>query len=193
MNHKCTIDGCSKAVRTRGWCAAHYKRWQRHGDALGGRTPDSEPLAFLENVVLSFDGNECLIWPYAKNLEGYGRIKRDGKTCLVTRIVCEHEHGPPPTPKHHAAHLCGKGNLGCVNRKHLAWKTPKENNADKLLHGTAQRGGRNGFAKLTESQVLLIRSSAKLQRELAEEYGLSPGAISNIKLRKRWSWLEASA
>jgi len=28
----CSIEGCGKESRARGWCWAHYKRWQRHGD-----------------------------------------------------------------------------------------------------------------------------------------------------------------
>jgi len=32
----CKIDGCDKAASKRGWCGAHYRRWQRHGDPLGG-------------------------------------------------------------------------------------------------------------------------------------------------------------
>lgn len=36
----CSIDGCKKPVgkvKSRGWCTAHYTRWQRHRDPLGGR------------------------------------------------------------------------------------------------------------------------------------------------------------
>ncbi len=33
----CAIDGCGKPRANRGWCHAHYHRWQRHGDPLGGR------------------------------------------------------------------------------------------------------------------------------------------------------------
>ena len=186
----CSVDGCCKAARARGWCRAHYERWRVHGDPLGGGTFDGEPLAFLENTAIPFDGDECLIWPYWTGGDGRGRIWLDGKNHLVHRIVCEARHGPPPTPKHEAAHLCGNGHDGCVNRKHLYWGTPKENCADRLLHGTHTRGERNGIAKLTEAQVLEIRASTKLRRELTKEYGIARSTVYMIKARKIWAWLE---
>lgn len=30
----CSIDGCGKPARTRGWCNTHHMRWYRHGDPL---------------------------------------------------------------------------------------------------------------------------------------------------------------
>lgn len=28
----CSIEGCEKPVKARGWCGAHYKAWRSHGD-----------------------------------------------------------------------------------------------------------------------------------------------------------------
>jgi len=28
----CSVDGCDRAARTRGWCHAHYQRWRNTGD-----------------------------------------------------------------------------------------------------------------------------------------------------------------
>lgn len=28
----CTIDGCTRKLRARGWCATHHQRWRMHGD-----------------------------------------------------------------------------------------------------------------------------------------------------------------
>lgn len=27
----CTVDGCPKPIRARGWCCAHYARWRKYG------------------------------------------------------------------------------------------------------------------------------------------------------------------
>lgn len=45
MSH-CSIEACDKAAFCRGWCSAHYSRWQRHGDPnFVSRTPPMHPSA----------------------------------------------------------------------------------------------------------------------------------------------------
>jgi hypothetical protein len=39
----CSIEGCGKPARKRGWCPAHYFRWQKHGDPLLGGPPRARP------------------------------------------------------------------------------------------------------------------------------------------------------
>lgn len=51
--------------------------------------------------------------------------------------MCQKAHGDPPSPKHDAAHSCGRGHEGCVNPNHLSWKTKKQNQADRITHGTS--------------------------------------------------------
>lgn len=188
MNHTCSIDGCGRSSRRRGWCNKHYGRWRRHGDPLAGGTIQGAPMQWLRDH-LDYTGDECLIWPFSRTC-GYGNLYIDGKSALISRLMCEHRHGPPPTPKHEAAHSCGRGPLGCVNGSHLRWATPKENNADKLIHGTHNRGDRNGTAKLTDADVLAIRSITGIsQEEIARRYGISQVHVSRIKSRDIWAWL----
>lgn len=137
-----------------------------------------------------FSGDECLIWPFKRDRDGYAHTKHDGRDVRVPRLVCTDRHGPPPTPEHQAAHSCGKGHLGCVNGSHLGWKTASENQADRLIHGTHNRGERHNMAKLTEADVLAIRATSGVpQTKLAEQYGVSSTAISDIIRRKKWAWL----
>lgn len=140
----CLIDGCDKPAKRHGWCYAHFGRWKRHGDpeAVGKGTPDGMPQIYLHDFVLPYDGDDCLIWPYAKNTSGYGHLYLDGHQVTVSRYACIAVNGEPPTPNHHAAHSCGMGKHGCVNPRHLSWKTPSENCMDKALHGTNRNGGR---------------------------------------------------
>lgn len=190
MHQICTIDGCSKPRFNRGLCVAHFTRWKRHGDPLGGRTPVGEARKWVQEVALAHQGDECLTWPFNKG-DGHGQIKIDGKNMPANRYVCTLAHGEPPTPGHEAAHSCGKGHLGCVNKGHLSWKTRAENFADKLIHGTHNRGERNHCSKLTEPEVreiLALRGEVP-QSQIAEKFGVAFQTISKIHNGERWGWL----
>jgi len=194
----CSIDGCNRnahhsASGSKGLCGAHRKRLWRHGDPEAGKTADGVPRRFIQEVVLSYAGEDCLPWPYAKGPEGRGIVTFKNKNFIASRFICELVHGAPPTPKHEAAHNCGKGHLGCVNPRHLGWKTHTENLADKLVHGTHNRGERHWISKLTENDVRRIRLLKGLvtQRKLAMEYGVVIQTISDIHRRCTWSWLDA--
>lgn len=184
----CSIDGCSRPHFGRGWCSAHWKRWVRHGDPLGGGTGMGEAERHFREVVLTYDGDECLIWPYANCGDGRGVVWYEERVRIVSRVVCEIVNGPAPSPDHHAAHSCGRGNDGCVAARHLSWKSPKENNADKIEHGTAPRGENNHFAKLSEDQVRDIwrMKGAATQQQIADQFGVSRALVSCIHRGKIW-------
>lgn len=191
----CKIDGCGKVgpIR-RGWCSAHYTRWLAHGDPLGGGPSKGECSQWINEVALTHeDRDACLKWPYSTDGAGYGKVVLDGRLQRVSRIVCEAIHGPPPTPDHEAAHSCGKGHEACCNQWHLGWKTPVENNADKIEHDTHKRGERHPMVKLGEPDIHEIRRLADggmKQSEIAKMFGMSAGAICMIVARKRWDWLK---
>lgn len=186
----CKIANCGKPIAHREMCNAHYKRWIRYGDPLGGKsTFDGEPIAYFRNVVLCHSADECLIWPYGRSSQGYARINGDPRGVLVPRLVCMEIEGPPPTPKHQAAHSCGKGNLGCVSPSHLRWATPTENQADRVVHGTTSRGERSYHARLTKSDVEKIRAmqGEATKKQLSEMFGVSRRAIYHIHNRTTWA------
>lgn len=91
-----------------------------------------EPLRWLLDHV-EYPEKGCLIWPFARDGKGYGSLGKKG----AHRRMCEIVNGPAPTPKHHAAHSCGNGHLGCVHPRHVRWATCSENQMDRFLHGTA--------------------------------------------------------
>jgi hypothetical protein len=139
-------------------------------------------------------GDECLIWPFGTDGHGYGVLYIDGKRAGAHRYVCELAHGAPPTPKHEAAHSCGHGKDGCVNRNHLLWKTRIENQADRLEHGTHNRGTRQGGAKLTEDDVreIIALKGIEMQRNLAERFGVRRTTIASIQQGRNWAWVQAT-
>jgi hypothetical protein len=192
-SHVCAIKECRNGAYLRGWCHAHYRRWLRHGSPLGGRTANGAANRYLSQIVLSYQGAECLIWPYARNpVSGQAVIRINNKTRITSRVVLEETQGPPPTPRHEAAHSCGKGHLGCVNPAHLVWKTHIENLADRVAHGTINRGARNWSTKLTENdvrQIRLLLEKGESERQVGRRFGVSDGAINAIRRGRSWAWL----
>lgn len=185
----CSVDFCGSPARRNGYCEKHNYRTTRYGDAF--REPwKNEPVDWLKSHVET-SKRECLLWPFfVDRTTGYGRIsmKTPGggsKSGSAHRYMCELSKGPPPSRRHQAAHACG--NKQCVNPRHLSWKTQKQNEADKLIHGTATRGVRSGAAKLTAEDVVAIRGATGVtQKALAERYGVSRGHIAALRSGRFW-------
>lgn len=101
---------------------------------------------------------------------------------LIHLLVLEVFVGPRPEGAQ-ARHLNGDAlDNRAVN---LAWGTPKENAADKRVHGTVS-------SKLTEAQVREIRASSASCRSLAAVYGVSHGCINFARTGRNWSHVEAA-
>lgn len=182
----CTVDGCGKPHYAHGYCNAHFQMWKKHGNPTFRLSAYGDVTAFFNLNVLTHIADTCLIWPYATAGKGYGVITIDEKKHYVHRLVCEAEHGPAPSDIHEAAHSCG--NCRCVARKHLSWKTPFENEKDKLVHGTRVHGERVGTARLTEPDVReIIRLKGSMsQAKIAKCFGVSQTLVGAIHRRKLW-------
>jgi hypothetical protein len=192
----CDIDGCGGKRVAKGFCHKHYRRLRNHGDALAPvkfHVSRGVHMAWIESHR-GYDGDDCLVWPFGEMKHKYRTVKKDGVTRGVHCVMCELRHGQPPTPQHEVAHSCGNGTKGCVAPNHLSWKTHAENEADKIVHGTHNRGERHPLAKLTTADVLEIRKTQGVtQYILADRYGVSQSAISLIKLGKLWKCLGQEA
>ena len=184
----CSIPGCGKPSIAHGWCNGHYKRFKRHGDPLGGGLSSGAAMRYFRETVLPYRGDECLPWPFANN-KGYGLVRFRGRQWFVSRAVCESIHGHPPTPTHEAAHTCGRGWAGCCTPRHIVWKTPTQNQADRKVHGTDQFGEKNTQSKLSDAAVREIRSlkGTATLRELGDRYGMTPSAIGYVLRGKTWA------
>lgn len=188
----CSVPDCNKKIDCNGYCAAHERRWKRHGDPLGGTTSRNAARRHLQDVVIPYTGNDCLRWPFGNNGRGYGVYHVNRKAVGVHVVVCGAVHGPAPTPEHEAAHSCGNGHLLCCTPRHLRWATSKENHADKKLHGTDGSGEKNGASKLQAQDVQKIRSLIGLepQWKIAEQFGVCQMSISHIATGRSWGWLK---
>lgn len=122
---------------------------------------------------------------------GYSQVilYKDGKKkrflihCLVALVFV----GDKPTDDHEVAHL--DGNRLNNFYKNLAWKTHKENELDKVIHGSILRGEDVGTAKLTNKNVLEIKKrliSGEKQADIAKDYLVHASTISLIHRNKFW-------
>jgi hypothetical protein len=150
----------------------------KKGDRIGIAPPTKgkgRAVQWLRERV-SYTGDECQVWPFSKTETGYGTLGVDGCHHKAHRFMCALAHGEQPTKRHQAAHACG--NRACVNPRHLSWKTPSQNEADKKVHGTVGKP-RGSRTKLSASDVAFIRSSkGKVSPEqLAVQFGLSRAGI----------------
>lgn len=135
MKRKCSIEGCNKDHLARGLCQSHYQRLRKYGDPLkiGGNRGERKNAerAFIQEAV-AYKGKECLIWPFSRHLSGYALSWLLPRHFVyVSQYICSQNNGPIPTPRHEAAHSCGKGANGCVAGSHLRWATHKENMEDR--------------------------------------------------------------
>lgn len=129
---------------------------------------------------LDYQGDGCLIWPFARIQTGYGQVGYLGKVYKANRLMCMLAHGDPPTPKHESAHSCGNGHLGCVNPKHLSWATYQENQQERWQHRRKPRHRER--AKFNPATVLEIKELAKTKTylELARLYDVCRSTIKNL-------------
>jgi hypothetical protein len=82
-------------------------------------------------------------------------VKGRSHSVRVNRCVLKAFAGPPPSDRHHGAHIDGDRRNNAISN--LYWATPKQNIEDCRRHGTMQVGEKSHRSKLTEKDVLEIR------------------------------------
>lgn len=187
MNN-CIVKDCSSKVLARGLCGRHYKKWSGGDNSINplqssfGRTK-----RWIEDHK-NYNGNDCIVWPFARNKRGYGNIYFKGVYTVASRVMCIKAHGEPESKLMEAAHSCGNGVEGCMNPKHLSWKTHTENENDKNKHKTRYRGSDCSFSKYDWPLIRSIRADSKEMRnkDIAEKYNITRQMVSNITLNKSW-------
>lgn len=115
----------------------------------------------------------------------YHAITIKYKSVYVHRLVAE-AFIPNPDNKPDVAHIDGNGLNNRVSN--LRWSTEKENMADKVRHGTLNKGETHGNSRLTQDQVKLIRNLRKegaAAQPLADLFEVSKWTIYDVCNPKR--------
>ncbi len=110
---------------------------------------------------------------------GYPQITIDYTAYRVTRIICSNTEV--------VRHICD--NTKCCNPSHLIAGTHKDNMKDMTDRKRQAKGHLHGMSKLTETQVIEIRSlvaNGISQKDVATMFDVDPTNISCIITRKTW-------
>lgn len=159
------------------------KRLDSEGRRVWAWPRNPEYLVREDGVIFGPSGQ---VATFLRN--GYLSVSWRGGTESVHVVVCETFHGPKPAPTMQVAHDDGdKRNNAATN---LAWKTVRENAADKKRHGTQPLGSQVVWSKLTEEDVRGIRVKKQEGRSLASlgrEYGVAYQTIQSALSGRSWS------
>jgi hypothetical protein len=123
--------------------------------------------------------NGCYVWTAAISSVRRPMVGVAGnKTALVSRLVCEETHGPPPTSKHRALHATPYVCIGelCVNGAHLRWGTARDNALDEPAEKRrewSKCGGETKAARGNQSNMRKERWAA-IQAGESEYYSSKP-------------------
>lgn len=141
----CSIEECSKPVKARGWCSAHYELWRKHGDPrVNHRWDCTDPEERFSRLWSPGDAlglPECHLWTGHVTYRGYGHFypgpTSDVHSVIVHRWAYEHFIGSIPEG-HEVDHVCHNrdrscsGGFWCLHRRcvrieHLEAVPPEEN------------------------------------------------------------------
>ena len=123
--------------------------------------------------------------------DGYHRVNLKlsvgMKTIRVHRLVALAFIGDHPAGKTQVAHKDGSKSNNEVSN--LRWSDALENNREKAVHGTQNRGVTQHLCRLTEEKVRRIREAASRgisQRRIASAFGISKGNVQYIVHGRTW-------
>ena len=173
----------------------------RKDQALQAGFTAADRRRFWEKVDMQGSPMACWLWQKSDNGMGYGQFGLHGTTVLAHRAAWAMAGRPLP-PGMFLCHHCDTP--ACVNISHMSLGTQKQNmgiGPGRALVGennpsaspgarakisAAKQGERHHGAKLTEADVLAIRSDPRTHEVIAGSYPVNRETISRIKRGEAW-------
>ncbi|CAH1193715.1 HNH endonuclease [Brevibacterium phage Rousseau] len=82
-DYTCSIDGCAKKFKARGWCNTHYEMWRITGSPVRKARPAPED----EIAAKTKREGDCLVWTGYLTPVGYGQITYKGRARRVHAVA----------------------------------------------------------------------------------------------------------
>jgi hypothetical protein len=141
---------------------------------------------FLQEKTITVAESGCMIWMGGTVKGGYGKTSHKRKSLLAHRAIWEARKGGIPEGKI-LCHHCDVP--ACVNPNHLFLGTHKDNTADMFAKGREKVGEAHGSSRLSDKDVIYIRTSNDSCKQLMDRFGIHSRTIHQIKSGETWKHL----
>ena len=192
----CSAPGCSRPRAKREWCNAHYIRWRRYGDPLGGRLRLNRNLGLEEREVFAHfmagspPAEGCWDWTAATAASGYGVFGMvvGGKPQTIYAHRTSYELFNGPTEGRWVLHQCDRPI--CCQPLHLHLGDHDLNMRERDERARTLAGEQQPMAKLTNDQVSWIRQQTSItDQAIADQLGISRATVGQVRRGESWKHL----
>lgn len=151
----CSVQGCDRPSKVRGFCVGHYNRLMKTGDLkqdvpLIDRPSRGAPTEFMKSAIVQ-KTNECIRWPYFCDKTGWATVQKDKKVHKVAQLVMALSGQPKPCERHRVRLTCGC--RSCINPAHIEWFLPKTSTSGNS-NKPVQRPIQDKYNNLSVLQIL---------------------------------------
>ena len=157
---------------------------------------DNEIFRQIDNTIYSVSthgrvrNNKTMKFLTPRNFKGYARVSlwfnKKGNDKRIHRLVLTAFRSNPLNK----TEINHKNGIRNDNRLcNLEWVTPKENSEHKykFLKQPSAKGENNANSKLSEKNVLDIRSSSEDTKTLAKKYNIARAYVYRVQHKETWS------